>query len=68
MGTGETRLRPDLAEQASCWGATLGVDGSDKAYKRDDREMAESGAGVGAAHSTGDAVDNRTTAEGRGRT
>jgi hypothetical protein len=59
---------PIPAEEGSTWGATLGVDGSDEAYKRADREVAESGAGVGAAHSTGDAEDNRTLAEGRGRT
>jgi len=42
--------------------------GSDEPDKRCPRETGESGAGVGAAHSTGEAVDNRTTVEGRGRT
>jgi hypothetical protein len=59
---------PRPAEQASSWGATPGVDGSAEAYKREDREVAESGAGVGAAHSTEEAEDNRTWVRGRGRT
>ena len=41
--------------------------GSDEPDKWSPRETGESGAGVGAAHSTGDAVDSTTTAEGRGR-
>ena len=42
--------------------------GSDEPDKQSTCETGESGAGVGAAHSTGDAVDITTTAEGRGRT
>jgi hypothetical protein len=42
--------------------------GSDEPDKWRPRETGESGAGVGAARSTGEAVDNRTTVEGRGRT
>jgi len=42
--------------------------GSDEPDKWRPHETGESGAGVGAAHSTGEAVDNRTTVEGRGRT
>ena len=42
--------------------------GSDEPDKRRPRETGESGAGVGAARSTGETVDNRTTVEGRGRT
>src|SRR6266536_1788611 len=42
--------------------------GSAEPYKRTTREMGESGAGVGAAHSTEDGADNRTAQEGRGRT
>ena len=41
--------------------------GSDEPDKQSTCETGESGAGVGAAHSTGDAVDITTTAEGRGR-
>ena len=44
-----------------------GWTGSVEPYKRNPREMGESGAGVGAAHSAGEAVDNTTTEEGRGR-
>jgi hypothetical protein len=42
--------------------------GSDEPDKQSPCETGESGAGVGTARSTGDAVDNTTTAEGRGRT
>ena len=42
--------------------------GSAEPYKHWTREMGESGAGVGAAHSTDDDADNRTASEGRGRT
>jgi hypothetical protein len=42
--------------------------GSAKPYKHWTREVGESGAGVGAAHSTEDGADNRTASEGRGRT
>ena len=53
METGEARLRPSSE--------TLGVPsqgwtGSLEPYKRYPREVGESGAGVGAAHSTGEAV------------
>ena len=50
--------------KASPWRWT----GSDEPYKRSIREMGECGAGVGAAHSTEDGVDNKTALEGRGRT
>ena len=42
--------------------------GSDALDKQSTCETGESGAGVGAAHSTDDGTDNRTVAEGRGRT
>jgi hypothetical protein len=42
--------------------------GSDEPDKQSTCETGESGAGVGAAHSTVEAEDNRTSAEGRGRT
>jgi hypothetical protein len=42
--------------------------GSDEPDKWRPHETGESGAGVGAVHSTVEAVDNRTTVEGRGRT
>jgi hypothetical protein len=41
--------------------------GSVEPDKWSTHETGESGAGVGAAHSTGEAVDNTTTVEGRGR-
>ena len=65
MGTGETRLRPG-SETARV--PTERWTGSVEPYKRSTREMGESGAGVGAAHSTGDGADNTTALEGRGRT
>jgi hypothetical protein len=42
--------------------------GSDESDKQRPCETGESGAGVGAAHSTVDPTDNRTVGEGRGRT
>jgi len=66
VGTGETRLRPN---SETAWSAEPSRwIGSAEPYKHWTREMGESGAGVGAAHSTGDGADNRTASEGRGRT
>jgi hypothetical protein len=53
-------VRP-LGCQLSWW------TGSVKPYKRLNREVGESGAGVGAARSTKDGADNRTALMGRGR-
>ncbi|MDO8691525.1 MAG: hypothetical protein Q7R39_16240, partial [Dehalococcoidia bacterium] len=52
VGTGETRLRPSGETHGV---PTRGWTGSDEPYKRDEREVGESGAGVGAAHSTDEA-------------
>ena len=53
-GTGETRLRlGSETHEVPTWGWT----GSDEPYKRDEHEVGESGAGVGAAHSTDDAEE-----------
>jgi hypothetical protein len=46
-------------------GQTRRWTGSGEPYKREEREVGESGAGVGGGHSTVEARDNRTLVEGR---